>query len=257
MKRVIAGTLIVAGAALLLPVRMSAQAVRTKVMVRVTAHDAKIIGSGVGGARVTVVALETGDTLAAGVQQGGTGDTQKIMANPRERGVLVYDTPGAAGFLADLTLERPTVVEIIAEGPLSTPHAMQRASKTTLLIPGQHVLGDGILLELLGFTVVFEAPSEERLRVGEEFEIRANVTMLCGCPTEPGGMWDADQMTVVARLMRGNTQFAEIPLEFAGTTSTYVGRVGIEQRGAVELQIIAMNSNTGNFGMVRRTVDVR
>ena len=51
---------------------------------------------------------------------------------------------------------------------------------------------------MLGFTVVLEAPGMEILRVGEEFEIRANVTMLCGCPTQPGGTWDADEMTVVA-----------------------------------------------------------
>ena len=43
-------------------------------------------------------------------------------------------------------------MEITAEGPLGTPQAMQRAVRTTWLVPGQHVTGDGIVLELLGFT---------------------------------------------------------------------------------------------------------
>ena len=51
-----------------LPVR--AQTTPTRVMIRVVAHDAKIIGSGVGGARVTVTEVETGRVLASGVQEG-------------------------------------------------------------------------------------------------------------------------------------------------------------------------------------------
>ena len=256
MNRVMVGVLAIT-MALLSPVGTSAQGISTEIVVRVTAHDAKIIGSGVGGARVTVVAVETGDTLATGVQEGSTGDTRKIMVNPRERGATVFDTPGAAVFKAELLLERPTVVEIIAEGPLDTPHAAQRASKTTLLIPGQSIAGDGIVLELLGFTVALQTPGGEMLRVGEEFEIRANVTMLCGCPTEPGGLWDADEMTVVARLLRDGIQLAEIPLDFTGTTSVYGARTRIDQSGALEIRVIAMNPSKGNFGMVTQTVEVR
>ena len=40
-------------------------------------------------------------------------------------------------------LERATVVEVTAEGPLGTPQSTQRASKTLLLVPGQDVLGGG------------------------------------------------------------------------------------------------------------------
>ncbi len=134
---------------------------------------------------------------------------------------------------------------------------MQRASKTTLLIPGQPIVGDGIILELLGFTVVLEAPGKEMLRAGEEFELRANVTMLCGCPTEPGGMWDADEMTVVARLLRDGAQLAEIPLDFTGTTSVYSARTRVDRSGALEIQVIAMDPSKGNFGMVTQAVEVR
>ncbi len=235
----------------------AAQSVATKVMVRVTAHDAKIIGTGVGGARVTILNVENGDTLATGVQEGSTGDTQAIMVTARERGKVVYDTPGAAGFLAELILDGPTRVELVAEGPLGTPHAMQRASKTTLLIPGQDVLGDGIILDLQGFTVVFETPAKDvHVRAGEEFEIRANVTMLCGCPTQPGGLWDADQITVMARVLSNGDLVEEMSLEFAGTTSTFQGRIRVARTGRFEIQVIAMDAAKGNFGIVSQFLEV-
>ena len=78
--------------ALLSPQLIEAQGIPTTVMVRVIAHDAKIIGSGVGGARVTIRDAQTGYTLASGLQVGGTGDTRSIMITPRERGATVYAT---------------------------------------------------------------------------------------------------------------------------------------------------------------------
>src|SRR5579863_4954463 len=112
----------------------------TKVMIRAIARDAKVIGTHVGGARITVRDVSTGEILAQGMQQAGTGDTNLIMNKPRVRGATVYGTPDASGFLAVLHLDRPTVVEITAEGPLGSPQATQRSSKTLLLIPGQDVL---------------------------------------------------------------------------------------------------------------------
>ena len=58
----------------------------TKVLVRVVSKDAKVIGSGVGGASVRIVNARTGETLAQGKQEGGTGDTDRIMEQPRRRG---------------------------------------------------------------------------------------------------------------------------------------------------------------------------
>lgn len=152
--------------------------VPTKVMVRAFARDAKVIHDGVGGARITIRDLATGNILAEGVQEGKSGSTELIMLRPRERGGTVFDTPDTAGFLATLRLERPTVVEVTAEGPLGFPPATQRASKTLLLVPGQHVLGEGILLEIHGFIVELLAPTAATpLRVGQPLSVRARVTM--------------------------------------------------------------------------------
>ena len=248
------GLVTVAGA---LPETIHSQAVPTKVMVRVTAHDAKIIGTGVGGASVTIRDAATGRVLAEGTQQGATGDTQRIMVEPRARGATIYDTENAAGFLATLYLAEPTLVEIVAEGPLDTPHAMQRASKTMLLVPGKDVLGEGVVIELLGFTVVVESPSDDgSVEAGREFEIRANVTMLCGCPTEPGGLWNADNIETVAVIKRGAHILATLPLTYAGQQNIYTTMATVDQPGGIEIQVLAMDPGKANFGRAIRAVDV-
>ncbi len=156
----------------------AAQAIPTKVMVRAVSRDAKVIQDPVGGARITIREVATGTVLAQGVQQGRSGNTELIMVKPRARGATVFDTPGTAGFLATLMLDRPTVVEITAEGPLGNPQATQRASKTLLLVPGQHLLGEGVLLEIHGFIVDLLVPvAGAEVRAGQPLPVRVKVTM--------------------------------------------------------------------------------
>jgi hypothetical protein len=155
-----------------------AEGVPTKVLVRAVSRDAKIIGDGVGGARITIRDPASGQVLAQGIQRGGSGDTKSIMREPHERHAPVYDTEGAAHFLATLSLERPMVVEITAEGPLEPAHATQRASKRVLLIPGMDVLGEGVLLEIHGFIAELLTPQEGAgLPAGQPLEVRAKVRM--------------------------------------------------------------------------------
>ncbi len=129
------------------------QAQPTKLVVRVISCDAKVIGTLVGGCRVTVKNLETGEVLARGVQLGGSGDTQAIMKDPHPRYGSVYGTGSSACFETELELAEPTLVEVLAEGPLAYPEALQTASKTTWLIPGLHLDGEGLRLTLHGFMV--------------------------------------------------------------------------------------------------------
>lgn len=173
----------ISGAAVLLVLVMAGltragEGVPTKVMVRAVSRDAKVIGTNVGGARITIREVASGAVLAEGIQKGGTGSTDLIMVRPRVRGTTVFDTDGTAGFLATLTLERPTVVEVTAEGPLGTPQSTQRVSKTVLLVPGQDVVGEGIILEIHGLTVDLLSPSAQaRVSVRSPVEVRAAVTM--------------------------------------------------------------------------------
>src|SRR6202041_4015628 len=161
-----------------------------------------------------------------------------------------YGTSDASGFLAVLHIDKPTVVEISAEGPLGNSQATQRSSKTLLLVPGEDVLGDGILLEIHGFIVTALAPlPDAKVKTGSPFEVRATVTMACGCPTEPDGLWDANKIRVVARLLRDGKVQSEIPMTYAGVQNTFHADVPAGTTGPMELQVLSMDSNSANFGI--------
>ncbi len=156
-----------------------AEKIPTKVIVHVVSKDAKIIGSGVGGAFVRIKNLETGEVLAQGKQEGGTGDTDRIMVQPRRRGETAYGTPDGASFQANLLLDKPTQVEIYTEAPLAYPQSIQKGLKTVTLIPGKNILGDGVVIELSGLIVNILSPSpKESLKRGEEVPVRAEIRML-------------------------------------------------------------------------------
>jgi hypothetical protein len=157
----------------------SAEKITTKLIVRVVARDAMVIGSGVGGALVRIKNLETGEILAEGKQEGGAGSTDRIMVQPHQHGETIYGTFGAAYFEAKISLDHPTQVEIYAEAPLAYPQAIQKGSKTLTLIPGKDVSGEGVIIELNGLIVNILSPSpEESLRKGEEVIVKAEVRML-------------------------------------------------------------------------------
>jgi hypothetical protein len=225
----------------------------THVLVHVRAHDAKLIGDAVGGARVTVTEVATGSVLASGITTGGTGNTGLIVESAHERYASFLDTPGAAGFRASFRLTRPTVVEIAATGPLAYPHATVRASTTLLLEPGADIGGNGIVLDLQGLIVeVLDAPPAS---VDVGMAVRARVRMLCSCSTEPGGLWTIERVS--ARLMDGDDVVAEAPLEFSGQTSVYTGTVRSPRPGAFTLVVAAADTDGVNFGTAERPVSVR
>ena len=250
-----------AGAAPAAPSALGAQETQaTQLMIRATSHDAKIIGTGVGGVRISVFDARTGSLSVRGIQEDGTGSTPMLVQEPRVRGESVYDTDGAAGFLAEVELDEPTQVRIETEGPLSTPHTSQRVTKTMLLVPGQHVLGDGVILVLQGFTVELLEPLGDLTRGGgTDLPVRARVTMLCGCPTEPGGIWDANDYSndymIEARVVRYGTVLEAAALAFAGETSIYEGRISVPVGEGLSLQVLAMDPGKGNFAMVERSFD--
>lgn len=232
------------------------EVIPTDVIVRAVAQDAKVLHDAVGGARITIRERSTGRILARGVQQGGSGSTEQIMRQPHRRGEVLYATPGTAGFRATLKLERPTIVEISAEGPLAYPQATRHTTTTMLLVPGRDVLGDGVVLTLRGFIVTIEAPGASSTPTGDSLGVRATVRMLCGCPTEPGGLWDASEIDVEARLLRNGEVLARTPLHFAGETSTYGGALAVPGDGTYTLEVLAMDADKVNFGRAQQQVTV-
>jgi hypothetical protein len=241
----------------IVPLFAQSQGKETKVMIRAIARDAKVIGTHVGGARITVKDVSTGEILAQGMQQGGTGDTDLLMKKPHTRGMALYNSGDASGYLAVLHLDKPTVVEISAEGPLGNAQATQRSSKTLLLVPGEDVLGDGIVLEIHGFIITPLAPlPDAKLKAGSPFEVRATVTMACGCPTEPDGLWDANKIRVVARFLRDGKVESEIPMTYAGVQNTFHVDAPVSAVGPLELQVLALDPASANFGMTREAIAI-
>jgi hypothetical protein len=225
------------------------EAVPTQVTVRAVSNDAKLIQDPVGGALIRIEDTETGEVLAEGRQTGDSGSTDKIMRQPHERGATIYDVPGAAKYETTLDLTGPTRVRVTAEGPLDYPQALQSTSKTVTLMPGEDVTGDGITLTLHGFIVEVLSPAAQDVTPGEEVPVRARVRMMCGCPTEPGGMWNANRYTIRAQLLHDGRVVAETPLSFAGTTNEYDGTLTVPNEGATEVRVTARDAERVNFGM--------
>lgn len=225
----------------------------TDVVVRVLAHDAKLLGDVAGGAAVEIVDATTGALLAHGLQTGDTGSTDAIVREPWIRGDDRFDTEGAAAFRATLDLDRPTRVTIRARGPLGHPTSQFSAARTLVVVPGEDLDGNGVVLTLQGLIVNMLQPhAEASLEAGSTLRVEAGVKLLCTCPIEADGLWDAADYDVRAELWRGERMVASAPLSFA-STNVFVGALDLPSLGEDdptphELRIVAGNPRTGNWG---------
>lgn len=235
----------------------AARAEPTRVEVRVLSKGAKFVGTSMGGVQVLLRDADSGELLARGVTAGTTGDTNRIMKEVRHRHDPVSDA-GAAAFRTTLELDAPRRVEVEVFGPLAQRQAAARATSTMWVVPGRHVSGgDGWLLELPGFVVdVLDPPAHQRRAGAASVGVRANVTMMCGCPIEPGGLWDANGLEVRATVVRNGSRVAEVPLAYAGETSQFAGQVATPEPGAYEIVVWAHDPKNGNTGLDRTTVVV-
>jgi hypothetical protein len=232
-------------------VALGAQAEPTRLMVRAHSADAKFIGTMTGGVEVTLTEAATGKVLAKGAITGGTGDTQTIIRNPHVRGTRLTDDK-TAGFEATLDIDKPTLVNVSAHGPVGKPSAITVTSSLWML-PGRHVLGDGWVLEFPGLTV------EPTTTPGEagQLKVAAKVGLMCGCPIEPGGLWAAENYTVEASLLSGGKVVANAPLAYAGAPSQFAGTLPKAPAGRYVLRVRAADAKTPNAGVVEQPVEVR
>ena len=248
--------LLAAVAALLLAPLAAAEP--TEIEVRVLSKGAKFVGTSMGGVLVTLRDAQTQELLASGVAQGSTGDTERIMKAPQPHHAPV-STPDAAVFRATLDLGAPRLVEVAASGPLGQRQAANRVTSTMWVVPGKHVKGgDGWRLELPGFAVDVLAPPAHQLLRGlpQTVAVRANVVMMCGCPIEPGGLWDADRFEVRAQVSRDGKRLRELPLRYAGETSQFAAEIEVDAPGAWEVLVYAYDPANGNTGLDRTTFNV-
>jgi len=235
-----------------------ALAVDTHIDVRVLSKGAKFIGTGVAGTEITIRDAETGELLARGKTVGNSGDDRRIMVESRPRHAPL-STPTSAVFRATLDLDEPRQVLVSARGPLSQPQSIAVATVTQWIVPGKHITGgDGLTLELPGFSVdILYPPARQRVPAEQgRIELRANVMMMCGCPIEPEGFWDANAFEVVALIRQRDRRVAEITLSYAGEIGQFAGAFPIPGPGPYDITVYAFDPSNGNTGVDRTTIVV-
>ena len=227
-----------------------AVAVETHLTVRVLAHDAKFVGSAVGGVQVTISDTATGRVLASGLIRGGTGDTKRIMKTPRQRHMKLVHEQTTAGWTATLDLDRPTRVRITVRGPLGAGANVAELSRTLWLLPGHDLTGDGVVFDMPGLIVRLVEPQPHAfVPAGEPLTIEAHLTMMCGCPITPGGLWDADTMHVVAHIYdAAGREVESLEMKYAGQMNLF-RTTFTPPAGSYRVVITAAQDGTINTGV--------
>lgn len=242
-------------AAMLLLVHVPSHAVPTTITVRVISKGAKFVGSSMGGVQITIRDTLTGEVLASGITRGSTGATDRIMKTPANRNAVLSDETSAR-FTAAIDISQPTWIEVRAYGPLAQLQSANTVSSTQWVIPGKHIDGgDAWLLELPGFVVdILAPPAHSTIKQSPAaVAVQASVTMMCGCPIVPGGLWDAGKYEVSALVKKDGKDLASVPLAFAGTPSQFSGSIPVSGPGVYEVAVYAYDASNGNTGIDRVT----
>ena len=226
----------------------------TNVTIRVVGHGSLALGREVGGAKVTITDLGTGTLLATGMQQGEAGDQNLIMRTPHTMREPVYSSAPSAAFTTTLYLDQPTQVEIAAQGPMGYPGSVQRVSHTMWLIPGQHMTGDGVVLQLYGYLVHIEGPPQgESLIAKEDVTLRASVRTLAGTPVRPHGDWDARQVSIFGEVLIGDRVIERLQMFFASEPNLFEAPFFVpkqqEAPDGITVRVVAANAADGNVGV--------
>jgi hypothetical protein len=241
----------------------------TKVDVRVIARDGKYLGDDIGGALVTIHDVQTGELLARGTTAGGSGEADLMDLSLKRSEVLPVDE--ASVFTATLDLDQAKLIRVTAYGPLAAEQSANTAALTQWVYPGRSITGGaqggGFLLEIPGLVVQILNPPTHYLpkTAPDQIEIRANVTMMCGCPIGEGHPpWHPAQFEVMAVIKRGEYGAVEVPLQYDadapyGAPSQFTGtwRIAPNTTGKPEIYEIvvsAFQQKTGNTGVDRATV---
>ncbi|OEK01817.1 hypothetical protein BFP97_09945 [Roseivirga sp. 4D4] len=222
---------------------------RTKIIVRTKAKDAKFIGTSMGGSMIVLRDALTDEVLAKGLTSGGTGDTDLIMKTSHERNTDI--TTGAAFYEASLYLSKPQYITIQALSPLNHEEARIFAQTQVWMIPGKHMDGAGITLEIPGFVIDGLYPQTHQgfsLEKDKTVEIKANMVMMCGCTISKGGLWDSEEIEVEAMIYVNSRYWKTIPMSIS-EANNFTAQLTLEQIGNHEVIITAYHPRSKNTGV--------
>jgi hypothetical protein len=240
---------------------------QTQLDVRVIAKGGKYLGNDIGGALVTVEDVQTGELLARGTTNGGSG-VQTLMEICVTRSE-VLTVSEASVFSATLDLDGPRLIRVTARGPLAAQQSANTVSLTQWVYPGRNITGGekggGLLLEIPGLVVQVLNPPTHCMPASAppEIEIRANVTMMCGCPIAPTTDWKPEEFDVTAAI-EGEGYAEEFPLKYDahapfGMPSQFKHIWQVPKNTTAQLQIYeitvsAFQRRTGNTGVDSATI---
>jgi hypothetical protein len=218
--------------------------------VTVKAHDAKFIGSAVGGLKITIRDFFTEKLLAAGNIEGETGDTEVIMESPVTRGKILSSGKDTARFRCSFDINEPVKLLVEVTGPMAAGLDIHKETKTTWLIPGRDITGDGILFELYGLIIHAYSPKPHGFYLpGQKIVKGVHVTPMCGCPVRPDfKLWNADTYQVTASVFYKDKKVAQIPLRYADRISHFRGEFTPEETGSYKV-IITGSDKRNNQGV--------
>jgi hypothetical protein len=151
-------------------------------------------------------------------------------------------------------LGKPTLVEIAVEGPLAYPSAARRGSETVLLIPGQDMTQDGIVVHLYGYVVQVEHPKPgEPLIAKEDVTLRASVRTLSGSLVRPHGDWDSRKIHIYGEVMIGERVIERLQMFYSGEKAIFEAPFFVPRSqdapDGISLRVVAADPASGNFGM--------
>ena len=230
----------------------------TPLTVRVLAHDAKWIGSSMGGVEITIRDQSNGKLLASGVTSGGTGDTDLLVHRNKSRYGKI-SSPGSASFEANLMLDQPVFVEIKATFRTAFSGYPIVATENRWLIPGKEMTEDGIVVELPGFAMRVNHPLPHQtvsLSKDEDVRIDLFMIMLCGCPISPGGTWDSDPMEVEAMIYQDNEFVRAVPLTNI-ETNRFTADLSNLGTGSYRVFVTAYDPRSKNTGVEKLQFTIR
>ena len=174
------------------------------------------------------------------------------MKQPKERYQDLSEN-NTAGFLAKLDVSTPTFIEVEAYAPINKKQATVKSSTQLWVIPGKDIMGDGVVLEIPGFVVDILSPQTHERIPGEiSTEIKANIVMMCGCPVEEGGLWDANGFEIKA-VVEAEGFFKEVELSQTEKSSTFSGNIALN-KGNYTITVYAFDPKTGNSGLDKTNI---
>ena len=227
--------------------------VPTTLIVRAKAMDGKFIGSSIGGALILVKDAYSGEVLAKGLTEGSTGNTRLIMFTPHARGQSIVDE-ATAKFVAQLNIDKPLFVQVDVMSPYAQRQATVLASTQLWILPGKHIDGDGLIIEIPGFIINVLHPTTHRYISlndikDKQTEIRANVVMMCGCVIEPGSsVWDGNKMEVEATIYLKGKPVGIVMLKNI-EMNIFLGYYNFREIGNYEVIVSAFDRVSKNTGV--------